>query len=56
MGVSQNSVYLFGGPKKDCSILGSILGSLYLRKLPYTKIATMAKMLMMIDEVKKQIR
>ena len=28
MGVSQNSGYLFGGPhNKDCSTLGSILGS-----------------------------
>ena len=31
MGVSQNYGYLFGGPhNKDCSILGSILGSLIL--------------------------
>ena len=39
MGVSQNSGYLFGGPhNKDYSILGSILGSLYLGKLPYVGI------------------
>ena len=37
MGVSQNQGYHFGGPNsKDYSILGSILGSPYLGKLPYT--------------------
>ena len=36
MGVSQNQGYLFGGPfSKDCSILGSMLGSPYLGKLPH---------------------
>ena len=36
MGVSQNWGYLIGGPQnKDCSILGSILGSPYSGKLPY---------------------
>ena len=36
MGVSQNYGYPFGGPyNKDYSILGSILGSPYLGKLPY---------------------
>ena len=36
MGVSQNYGYLFGSPyNKGCSILGSILGSPYLRKVPY---------------------
>ena len=35
MGISQNWGYLFGGPNnKDYSILGTILGSLYLGKLP----------------------
>ena len=35
-GVSQNVVYLFGGPyHKDLSILGSILGSSHLGKLSY---------------------
>ena len=33
--VSQNDGYLIGGPhNKDCSILGSILGSPYFGKLP----------------------
>ena len=37
MGVSQNKGYLSGGPhNKDYSILGSILGSPYLGKLPYS--------------------
>ena len=37
MGVSQNYGYLLGGPNnKDYSILGSILGSPYFGKLPYT--------------------
>ena len=37
MGVSQNYGYLFGGPNnKDYSILGSILGSPYFGKLPYS--------------------
>ena len=37
MGVSQNYGYHFKGPhNKDYSILGSILGSPYLEKLPYT--------------------
>ena len=37
MGVSQNYGYLFEGPhNKDYSILGSILGSPYFGKLPYT--------------------
>ena len=36
MGVSQNWGYHFRGPhNKDYSILGSILGSPYLGKLPY---------------------
>ena len=36
VGVSQNWGYLFGGPNnKDSSILGSILGSPYVGKLPY---------------------
>ena len=36
MGVSQNMGCLLGGPhNKDYSILGSILGSPYLGKLPY---------------------
>ena len=36
MGVSLNKGYLFGVPySKDYSILGSILGSSYLGKLPY---------------------
>ena len=36
MGVSQNYGYLLWGPhNKDYSILGSILGSPYLGKLPY---------------------
>ena len=35
MGISQNSGYHFGGPyNKDYSVLGSILGSPYLWKLP----------------------
>ena len=35
MGVSQNYGYLSGGPyNKDYNILGSILGSPYLGKLP----------------------
>ena len=34
--VSQNEGYPFGGPNnKEHSILGSILGSLYYRKLPF---------------------
>ena len=34
-GVSPNWGYLFGGPyNKDCSVLGSILGSPYFGKLP----------------------
>ena len=37
MGVSQN----FGGPYKDYSILGSILGSPYFWKLPYFVTAEM---------------
>ena len=33
--MSQNEGYHFRGPNnKDCSILGSILGSLYFGKLP----------------------
>ena len=33
-GVSQNQGYHFGGPSsKECSILGSLLGSPYLGKL-----------------------
>ena len=37
MGVSQNRGIPFGGPyKKDYSILGSILGSPYVGKLPYS--------------------
>ena len=36
MGVSHNYGYLFGGSyNKDCSALGSILGSPYFGKLPY---------------------
>ena len=36
MVVSQNWGYPFKGPNnKDCSILGSILGSPYFGKLPY---------------------
>ena len=36
LGVSQNWGYPFGGPyNKDYSILGSILGSPYFRKLPF---------------------
>ena len=36
MGVSQNKGYHFGAPyNKDSSILGSILGSPHLGKLPY---------------------
>ena len=36
MGVSQHRGYHFGGPhNKDYIILGSILGSPYLGKLPY---------------------
>ena len=36
MGGSQSYGYLFGGPhNKDYNILGSILGSPFLRKLPY---------------------
>ena len=35
MGLSQNYGYLFGGPHhEDYSILGSILGSPYVGKLP----------------------
>ena len=36
MGVSQHSGYHFRGPNnKDCTILGSILGSPYFGKLSY---------------------
>ena len=36
MEVSQNSVYLFGGPyNKDYNIIGSILGYRNFGKLPY---------------------
>ena len=36
MGVSQNEGYHFVGPyKKDYGILGFLLGSPYLRNLPY---------------------
>ena len=36
IGLSYNSGYLFGGPcKKDYSLLGFMLGSPYLGKLPY---------------------
>ena len=35
MGVSHNQGCHFGGPSKDCSILGSIVGPPYLGKLPY---------------------
>ena len=43
-GVSQNYGYLFEGPhNKDYSILGSILGSPYFGKLPYTHIITRLK-------------
>ena len=38
MGVSQNWGYHFGGPcNKDYNILGSILGSPYFGKLPYSR-------------------
>ena len=40
MGVSQNYGYPFEGPhNKDCSILGSILGSPYFGKLPSVQAA-----------------
>ena len=40
VGVSQNEGYLLGGPhNKDYSILGSILGSPYLGKLPCVQLA-----------------
>ena len=38
MGFSQNKGYPFGGPhNKDYSMLGSILGSHYFGKLPYSR-------------------
>ena len=41
MGVSQNWGYLFGGPyNKDYSILGSILGSPYFGKLPFSSLGS----------------
>ena len=40
LGVSLNEGYLFGGPySKDRSILGSILGSPYLGKLPFASLS-----------------
>ena len=40
MGDSLNQGTFLGGPhNKDCSIFGSILGSLYFGKLPYREYA-----------------
>ena len=43
MGVSQNEGELFTGPSKNYNILGSILGSPYLGKLPYFVLAKWPK-------------